>query len=112
MNAYRPTVVPHTIVEFAPTVAPRLRIVVSYNECRLTCERGFDTFVKTHDGPRNTSSSMTTPEYTATLFWILTLFPMSVAPSMLTFCPMTHDLPMRAPFITWAKCQILVPAPI
>ena len=35
--------------------------VVSYSECRFTCERGFVTLVSTHDGPRNTSSSTTTP---------------------------------------------------
>ena len=35
---------------------------------------GFITFVNTHDGPRNTSSSQITPVYTETLFWIFTLF--------------------------------------
>jgi len=46
---------------FAPTVQPRFSQVVSYNECLFTCDRGFDTFVNTHEGPRNTSSSITAP---------------------------------------------------
>ena len=31
---------------------------------------------------------------------------------MLTFWPMMHRSPMRASFMTWEKCQTLVPAPI
>ena len=37
---------------------------------------------------------------------------MIVPPSTLTFWPMMQRSPMRAPFMTWEKCQILVPAPI
>jgi len=52
----------------APMVHPRFRCVVSYKECLFTCERGFVTFVRTHEGPRNTSSSIIAPVYTETLF--------------------------------------------
>src|SRR6267143_3451314 len=105
-------VTPHTMVAFAPIEQPRRNRVVSYRECRFTCERGLLTFVSTQLGPRNTSSSTTTPVYTETLFCILTLFPISTPPSTLTFCPITHFWPICAPFITCEKCQIFVPGPI
>ena len=61
MNAYSPSVVPQTIVAFAPIVAPRRTSVRRYSLRRETWLRGFITFVKTIDGPQNTSSSSSTP---------------------------------------------------
>ncbi len=43
------------------------------------------TLVKTQLGPRKQSSSMVTPRYTETLFWIFTPSPMTTAESMFTF---------------------------
>jgi hypothetical protein len=59
-NACRPTVVPQTIVQFAPSVAPRRTSVRRYSCLRTTAERGFSTFVNTMLGPQNTSSSSVT----------------------------------------------------
>src|SRR5689334_23259570 len=36
---------------------------------------------------------------------------MTTPGEMTTFWPMLQRLPMRAPVITWEKCQILVPSP-
>src|SRR3990170_4529467 len=52
-------VIPHTMVAFAPTEQPRLKCVASYKACRFTWERGLETLVRTHEGPRKTSSSIT-----------------------------------------------------
>jgi hypothetical protein len=54
------------------------------------------TLVRTHDGPRKTSSSTTVPVYTETLFWILTLSPRTTPPAMNTFCPRLQRAPRRA----------------
>src|ERR1700687_1242007 len=67
-NAYSPTVVPHTMVEFAPSEAPRFTNVRWYSDLRFTWLRGVNTFVKTIEGPQNTSSSNSTPVYNETLF--------------------------------------------
>src|SRR5215213_5608687 len=94
MNAYRPTVVPQTIVELAPTDAPRRTRVFSYIDRRTIWLRGLVMLVNTHDGPRNTSSPMITPVAT----W--------------TFWPRMHFLPSLHFGMTWEKCQTLVPSPI
>src|SRR5215469_6907958 len=112
MNAYRPMVVPQTIVAFAPIDAPRRTTVFSYRWCRRICERGLVTLVNTHDGPQNTSSSRISPVYRETLFWILTLFPTTTSAAIETFCPILQFWPIRQFFSRWQKCQILVPAPI
>src|SRR5688572_27083902 len=103
MKAYRPTVVPHTMVAFAPTDAPRRTRVFSYRDRRTTWLRGLDTLVNTHDGPRNTSSSITAPSYRDTLFWILTLSPMTTPVATWTFCPRMHRLPSLHFGMTWLK---------
>ena len=51
----------HTIVEFAPMVAPRLTRVSRNSSFRSTSARGLMTLVNTHDGPQNTSASRVTP---------------------------------------------------
>ena len=61
MKAYSPSVVPQTIVAFAPIEAPRRTNVRRYSFLRETWLRGFMTFVKTIEGPQNTSSSSSTP---------------------------------------------------
>src|SRR5215218_4199591 len=93
MNAYLPTVVPQTIVELAPTDAPRRTRVFSYSDRRTIWLRGLVMLVNTHDGPRNTSSSMTAPSYSDTLFWIFTLSPMITPVATWTFWPRMHFLP-------------------
>src|SRR3972149_11376415 len=75
ITAYLPMVVPHTIVEFAPMVAPLLTRV-GRNSCFLSIKAlGLYTLVNTIDGPQNTSSSRVTPLYMETLFWTLHLSP-------------------------------------
>ena len=66
--------------------APSLTMVFPYNPCTGKCARGFSTLVNTHDGPQNTLSSISTPSYTDTLFWIRTPLP------ILTLLP-TYILP-------------------
>src|SRR6476659_7303920 len=105
-------VVPHTTVLFAPSEAPRRTSVVLYSSLRATWLRGLITLVNTIDGPQNTSSSRTQPVYTDTLFWILTLLPITTSGETTTFCPMLQPAPIRQFFMTWEKCQILVPGPI
>src|SRR5207245_4524052 len=61
MNAYSPSVTPHTIVALAPMDAPRRTSVRRYSCLRDTWLRGLSTLVKTHEGPQNTSSSNSTP---------------------------------------------------
>ena len=62
-KAHRPTELPHTIVLFAPSVAPRPTTVGANSLFREISLRGFTTLVNTTDGPQNTSSSRTTPVY-------------------------------------------------
>src|SRR5690554_982350 len=47
-----------------------------------------------------------------TLFCTLQPLPRTPRVPMYTFCPRTQPSPMRAPDMTWLKCQIFVPAPI
>src|SRR2546425_2314388 len=61
MKAYSPSVTPQTMVAFAPIEPPRFTSVRRYSFLRGTWLRGFITLVNTHDGPRNTSSSSSTP---------------------------------------------------
>ena len=112
INAYRPTVTPQTMVAFAPIVHPRFNWVVSYSECRFTCERGLVTFVRTHEGPRNTSSSMTDAGVNRHV--VLNLDIVSDDCPAVDIHVLTDDdrWPIRAPFMTCEKCQIFVPAPI
>src|SRR4051812_46372003 len=111
-NANAPTVWPQTTVELAPRLAPRLTSVCRYSSLRDTWLRGLITFVNTIEGPQNTSSSSTTPVYTDTLFWILTLLPMTTPGETTTFWPMLQRAPIRAPVITCEKCQIFVSLPM
>jgi hypothetical protein len=53
-------VVPQTIVQLAPSVAPRRTSVRRYSFFRGTADRGLWTLVKTMLGPQNTSSSSVT----------------------------------------------------
>src|SRR6185369_2704304 len=99
-------------VEFAPSEAPRRTRVGANSLRRDTSERGFFTFVNTHEGPQKTSSSSSTPSYTETLFWILTWLPILAPAATNTFWPMVQSLPIEAPAITWEKCQTFVPLPI
>jgi hypothetical protein len=46
------------------------------------------------------------------LFWILQPSPIVTPDETSTFCPMEQSFPMALSFITWQKCQILVPAPM
>ena len=101
MKAKRPTVWPQMMVALAPRVAPRRTSVWRYSCLRETWLRGLITLVNTMEGPQKTSSSRTTPSYTDTLFWILTLLPMTTSRATSTFCPKLHPRPMRAPGITW-----------
>ncbi len=112
MRAYSPISLPQTIVAFAPTDAPRRSMVGLYSFLRATALRGFITLVKTIDGPRNTSSSHTTPVYTLTLFWIFTLRPNFTSGDMTTFCPILQFSPIVQFGIMCEKCHILVPFPI
>ena len=59
-KAYSPIVVPQTMVQLAPSVAPRCTRVRRYSCLRDTAERGLSTLVKTMLGPQNTSSSSVT----------------------------------------------------
>ena len=59
-KAWAPIVVPQTIVQLAPSVAPRSTSVRRYSALRGTAERGLKTLVKTMLGPQNTSSSSVT----------------------------------------------------
>src|SRR5229473_737809 len=105
-------VTPQTTVELAPSDAPWRTSVRLYSFFRATWLRGLVTLVNTIEGPQNTSSSRITPVYTETLFWILTLSPITTSGEITTFCPMLQRSPMRQLLITWEKCQILVPAPM
>jgi hypothetical protein len=105
-------VLPHTTVQFAPSVAPRRTSVGRYSCLRATPERGLTTFVKTMLGPQNTSSSSVTASYTLTLFWMRTWSPITAALPTKTFCPSEQSRPMRAPAHTWTQCQMRVPSPI
>ena len=78
-KAYSPTVWPQTTVQLAPSVAPRRTTVRRYSCLRVTAERGLSTLVNTMLGPQKTSSSSVTASYTETLFWILTLSPMTTS---------------------------------
>jgi len=69
-------------------------------------------FVRTQEGPRNTSSSMMIPSYMETLFCILTLLPMTTPPATMVFWPRLQPAPIFAPAQTWLKCQMRVPSPI
>jgi hypothetical protein len=60
-KAYSWIATPHTIVAFAPIVAPRPTRVATTAARRSIVARGFFTLVNTADGPTNTSSSSTTP---------------------------------------------------
>ena len=53
-KAYRPMVTPQTIVQLAPSVAPRLSNVGRNSSMRRTSLRGLNTLVNTMDGPQNT----------------------------------------------------------
>src|SRR6476620_401146 len=44
-------------------------------------------------------------------FWILTRLPIETPSSMNASRPTTHSAPIVAPDRTWARCQMLVPAP-
>ena len=59
-KAYGWTVVPQTMVQLAPSVAPWRTSVRRYSFLRTTAERGLNTFVNTMVGPQNTSSSSVT----------------------------------------------------
>src|SRR2546423_14585708 len=111
MNAYSSRVTPQTIVALAPMLVPRFTNVCLYSLLRETWLRGLMTLVNTIDGPQNTSSSRITPSYTETLFWILTLSPITTSRATKTFWPSEQPRPMRAPDMTWLPCQILVPSP-
>jgi hypothetical protein len=57
INAYYSISFPQTIVAFAPIEAPFFTVVLAYSAFRFMALLGFITFVKTIDGPKNTSSS-------------------------------------------------------
>src|SRR5437763_13726825 len=76
MNAYSPSVTPHTIVALAPMDEPRFTRVGRYSCLPGTSLRGFTTFVNTQDRPQNTPSSSVTPAWIDTLSSISTLSPM------------------------------------
>ena len=61
ISAYSPIVTPQMIVAFAPIEQPFLRSVFLNSSLRYIKALGFITFVKTIDGPRKTSSSISTP---------------------------------------------------
>nr|AGM38858.1 hypothetical protein [Glaesserella parasuis] len=105
-------VMPQTIVQLAPNVAPFFTIVSRYSLLRSMRERGLYTLVKTILGPQNTPSSKCTLSYTDTLFWILHLSPIVTLFPINTFCPSDTPLPIFAPAQTCAKCQTLEPSPI
>src|SRR5689334_553956 len=94
---YSPSVVPQTIVAFAPIDEPRRTSVLRYSFLRDTWLRGFITLVNTIDGPQKTSSSRMTPSYNETLFWILQLSPMRTPFITTTFWPRLQRLPITAP---------------
>ena len=100
MNEKIPISFPHTIVAFAPIVAPFLIMVDLNSAFRLTALRGFITLVNTTLGPKKTSSSQITPSYTLTLFCIRTLSPKMTFGPIITFCPRIQFLPITAPGIT------------
>src|SRR5215472_8432114 len=103
---------PQTIVAFAPIVAPALTRVRLYSFFLTMALLGFTTLVNTIEGPQKTSSSSSTPVYTETLFWILTLLPIRQPGDTTTFCPRLQRLPILLPDIMWEKCQIRVSSPI
>ena len=61
IKAYSPISWPHTIVAFAPIEAPLPTWVRAYSLFLFTAERGLITFVKTQEGPKNTSLPQVTP---------------------------------------------------
>ena len=78
---------------------------------RLKAARGAGSFVNTAIGPTKTSSSRVTLSQTQTPFFTITRSPIRAPPSTNTWPQMLQSAPIRAPFMTWAKAQILVPAP-
>lgn len=57
INAYCPISFPQTIVAFASIEAPFFTVVLACSAFRFMALLEFITFVKTIDGPKNTSSS-------------------------------------------------------
>src|SRR5438067_7174925 len=92
---------PQTMVAFAPIDAPR-PTTVGITSQSVAAARGYRSFVNTAPGPTNTSSSIVTPLYTDTLFWILQPEPIRTPASMNTFLPMTHRAPTDEPSRTCA----------
>src|SRR5207302_5373381 len=107
-KAYSPIVVPHTIVQLAPMLAPRFTRVRRYSFLRTIWLRGLMTLVNTMEGPQKTSSSNSTPVYSETLFWILTLFPMRTLFDTRTFWPRLQRSPIVLLAMMWLNCYILV----
>ena len=69
MNANSPITIPHTIVEFAPIVAPFLTRVELYSSSFYGYALlGYMTLVKTAEGPQKTLSSSVTFLNMETLF--------------------------------------------
>src|SRR4051812_46233174 len=113
MKQFSPRVTPQTMVAFAPMELPR-RTRVGRNLAGgfLKATRGFMSLVKTMFGPRNTSSSTVTLSQTSTQFLTVTWLPIRAPLSMKAWSPTLQSLPMTAPFMTWAKAQTRVPAPM
>ena len=61
IKANAPMVTPQTMVQFAPSVAPRFTNVFLYSFLRTISDLGLLTLVKTHAGPQKTPSSKVTP---------------------------------------------------
>jgi len=112
MKAYRPIVVPQTMVAFAADrrAAPDACRAVPLLPCDL--RPGFTTFVKTHDGPPEhvvreldavVERDVVLDLHTAAILTVDATF---------TFWPMLHSGPISAPFMTCEKCQMRVPFPI
>src|SRR6478736_5831567 len=94
MKAYSPIVMPQTIVALAPIEAPFFTRVCLYSLFLAIALRGLITLVNTMEGPRNTSSSQSTPVYMDTLFCTFTLLPRVTPGETTTFCPMLQCCPM------------------
>lgn len=109
--AYAPTVMPATIVEFAPMEA-WCRTTVSANFSGLTLDLGKRSFVKVTFGPTKTLSSSLTPSHTWTPDFTVTLSPRTTSFSMKTRAFMLQFFPILAPGRTTTNCQIVVPSPI
>src|SRR5256885_13923222 len=84
-KACAPISQPHTIVAFAPMVAPRPTRVAWYSPLRFTKARGLLTLVNTTEGPTKTSSSRMTPSYSETLFCTRQLRPSTTVEATKTF---------------------------